>query len=202
MRKILLVFTIVVLLSVAAFFIYRYATKPRPTNPNTQGRVTTFAGTGAPGSADGPRAAASFADPFGVAVDRRGNVLVSDGATNRIRLITPQGEVKTIAGAGEGYNDGPALEAQFNTPSAIALDAAGNLIIADTSNNRIRKLSADYQTVTTIAGSGALGFKDGAAAEAQFDGPIGVAVDRQGNVFVADTYNDRIRKIAADGNVT
>ncbi|MFL6276172.1 MAG: NHL repeat-containing protein [Blastocatellia bacterium] len=202
MRKVFLVFVIFVLLSVAAFFIYRYATKPRPTNPNTRGRVTTFAGTGAPGSTDGPRAAASFADPFGIAVDRRGNVLVSDGATNRIRLITPQGEVKTIAGVGEGYADGPALEAQFNTPSAIAFDAAGNLIIADTSNNRIRKLSADYQTVTTIAGSGAQGFKDGAASEAQFDGPIGVAVDRQGNVFVADTYNDRIRKITADGNVS
>ncbi|HKQ08398.1 MAG TPA: gluconolaconase [Blastocatellia bacterium] len=202
MRKTLLAFTIVVLLSVAAFFIYRYATKPKPTDPNTRGRVTTFAGTGAPGSADGPRAAASFADPFGVVVDRRGNVLVSDGATNHIRLITPQGEVKTIAGAGEGYKDGPALEAQFNTPSAIAFNAAGNLIIADTSNNRIRKLSADYQTVTTIAGSGAQGFKDGAASEAQFDGPIGVAIDSQGNVYVADTYNDRVRKIAVDGNVT
>ncbi|HJQ27266.1 MAG TPA: gluconolaconase [Blastocatellia bacterium] len=202
MRKTLIVITAVALLGVAAFFVYLYATKPKPTNANAVGRVTTYAGTGAPGSADGPRQAASFGDPFGVAADRRGNVLVSDGATSRIRLITPQGEVKTIAGAGEGYADGPALEAQFNTPSAIAFDAAGNLIIADTANNRIRKLSADYQTVSTIAGSGAQGFKDGAAGAAQFDGPIGVAVDRQGNVYVADTYNDRVRKITADGNVT
>src|SRR5256885_7734163 len=70
------------------------------------------------------------------------------------------------------------------------------------SNNRIRKLSADYQTVSTIAGSGAQGFKDGAADEAQFDGPIGVAVDRQGNIYVADAYNDRVRKITTDGNVS
>ncbi|HEY9232407.1 MAG TPA: NHL repeat-containing protein, partial [Blastocatellia bacterium] len=202
MRKSLLIISILALLSVAAFFVYRYITKPKPTNPNAMGQVTTYAGTGAPGSADGPRHEASFSDPFGVAVDRRGNVVVSDGATNRLRLITPQGEVKTLGGSGEGYADGPALEAQFNTPSAIAFDAAGNLIIADTSNNRIRKLSADYQTVSTIAGSGAQGFKDGPADEAQFDGPIGVAVDRQGNIYVADAYNDRVRKITTDGNVS
>jgi sugar lactone lactonase YvrE len=202
MRKSLLIISILALLGVAAFFVYRYITKPKPTNPNATGQVTTYAGTGAPGSAEGPRHEARFGDPFGVAVDRRGNVLVSDGATNRLRLITPQGEVKTLAGSSEGDADGPALEAQFNTPSAIAFDAAGNLIIADTSNNRIRKLSADYQTVSTIAGSGTQGFKDGTADEAQFDGPVGVAVDRQGNIYVADAYNDRVRKITADGNVS
>src|SRR5437868_3954475 len=119
MRKILIVIFTLALLSVAAFFIYRYATKPRPTNRQAIGMVTTYAGTGAPGSTDGARQAASFTDPFGVAVDRRGNVMVADGATDRLRLITPQGEVKTIAGASEGYADGPAMEAQFNTPSAI-----------------------------------------------------------------------------------
>ncbi|HKP11099.1 MAG TPA: gluconolaconase [Blastocatellia bacterium] len=201
MRKIVLVISVLAVLGIAAFFIYRYATKPKPTSREAIGKVTTVAGTGAPGGSDGARDAASFTDPFGVAVDRRGNVLVSDGATNRIRLITPQGEVKTIAGSGEGYGDGPAMEAQFNTPSAIAFDAAGNLLIADTSNNRIRKLSADYQTVTTVAGSGAAGFKDGAAGEAQFDGPMAVAVDQHGGLYVADAYNDRIRKITADGKV-
>ena len=94
-----------------------------------------------------------------------------------------------------------ALEAQFNTPSAIAFDRAGNLLIADTSNNRIRKLSADYLTVTTVAGSGVQGLKDGAASEAQFDAPVGLAVDAQSNVYVADTYNDCIRKITPDGQV-
>jgi hypothetical protein len=201
MRKLLIAIFTLALLSAVAFFAYRYITKPKPTNRQAVGLVTTYAGTGAPGSADGARDAASFTDPFGIAVDRRGNVIVSEGATNRIRLITPQGEVKTIAGASEGYGDGPAAEAQFNTPSGIAFDRDGNLIIADTSNNRIRKLSADYKTVSTIAGSGSAGFKDGAADEAQFDGPMAVAVDSQGNIYVADAYNDRIRKITSDGNV-
>jgi sugar lactone lactonase YvrE len=129
-------------------------------------------------------------------------VIVADaGRSNRIRIITQDG-VKTIAGSDEGFRDGDALRAQFNTPSGIAIDKAGSIIIADTSNNRIRKLSADARTVSTIAGSGAAGFKDGPAAEAQFDGPIAVAVDRKGNIFVADTYNDSIRKISADGDVT
>lgn len=202
MRKILIAIFILALLSVAAYFAYRFITKPKPTNPLAVGQVGTFAGTGSPGDVDGSRDRASFTDPFGVAVDRRGNVIVTDGATNRIRLITPQGEVKTIAGSSEGYADGPALEAQFNTPSGIAFDDDGNLIIADTSNNRIRKLSADYKTVSTIAGSGVQGFQEGAAIEAQFDGPMGVAVDREGNIFVADAYNDSIRKISSDGHVS
>ena len=202
MRKILIAVFIIALLSVAAFVVYHYATKPKPTAREAVGKVTTYAGIGAPGSADGAHDAASFTDPFGIAVDRRGNVLVSDGMTNRIRLITPQGEVKTIAGAGEGYGDGPAMEAQFNTPSGIAFDREGNLIIADTSNNRIRKLSKDYATVSTIAGSGVAGYQDGAAGKAQFDGPMAVALDQQGNLYVADAYNDRVRKITLDGNVT
>ncbi|MEN3330812.1 MAG: hypothetical protein V7641_177 [Blastocatellia bacterium] len=202
MRKILIVISVLALLSAAAFFAYRYITKPKPTNRQAIGMVTTLAGIGAPGSLDGAHDAASFTDPFGVAVDRRGNVIVSDGATNRLRLITPQGEVKTIAGSSEGYGDGPAAEAQFNTPSGIALDREGNLIIADTSNHRIRKLSKDYATVSTIAGSGTAGFRDGPADKAQFDGPMAVAADRQGNIYVADAYNDRIRKISSDGNVS
>ena len=202
MRKIVILISVLVLLSVAAIIAYRYFTKPKPTAREAVGKVTTYAGTGAPGDADGARDAASFTDPFGLAVDRRGNVLVSDGTTNRIRLITPQGEVKTIAGSGEGYGDGAAMAAQFNTPSGIAFDREGNLIIADTSNNRVRKLSKDYANVSTIAGSGVAGFKDGAADVAQFDGPMAVAIDQQGNVYVADAYNDRVRRITPDGNVT
>src|SRR5690242_1596352 len=138
MRKSLIVIAVLALLGGAAFFVYRYRSQPKPTDPQAVGYVTTLAGSGAPGSQDGAHDAASFSDPFGVAVDRRGNVLVSDGATDQIRLITPQGEVKTIAGSGEGYADGAAAGAQFNTPSAIAFDGDGNLFIADTSNNRIR----------------------------------------------------------------
>jgi len=202
MRKIIIAIFILALLGAVAFLVYRYATKPKATDRAAVGKVTTLAGVGAPGSVDGAHDVASFTDPFGVAVDRRGNVLVSDGAINCIRLITPQGEVKTIAGSGEGYSDGAAMEAQFNTPSGIAFDREGNLIIADTANNRIRKLSKDYAMVSTIAGSGIAGFKDGAADEAQFDGPMAVAVDHQGSIYVADAYNDRIRKITSDGKVS
>ena len=117
-------------------------------------------------------------------------------------MIGPKGEVQTIAGSDEGFGDGPALQARFNTPSGIAIDRDGNLFIADTSNNRIRKLSADRTTVSTVAGSGAAGYRDGPAGDAEFDGPIGVAVDRSGNVYVADTYNDRIRRVSPEGEVT
>jgi len=135
-------------------------------------------------------------------VDKQGNVIVADGGqSNRIRRVTVDGKVHTIAGATEGFADGNALEAQFNTPSGIAIDKGGNIIIADTSNNRIRKLSTDGTKVSTIAGSGVAGFKDGRAGEAQFDGPIGIAVVKHGNVFVADAYNDSIRKITEDGTV-
>ena len=128
-------------------------------------------------------------------------MIVADGGqSNRIKKITEKGEVQTIAGSTEGFADGNALEAQFNTPSGIVIDKDANLIIADTSNNRIRKLSPEGR-VSTIAGSGISGFKDGAASGAEFDGPVGVAVDKDGNIFVADAYNDRIRKITTDGNV-
>lgn len=203
MRKALTAILILVLPSAVAIAVYYYATKRPPTNPDAAGSVATVAGTGHPGIEDGVRNTASFSDPFGVAVDRRGNVIVTDGGQgNRVRIITEKGVIRTIAGSTEGFADGSALEAQFNTPSGIAIDKDGNFIIADTSNNRIRKLAADGSLVSTIAGSGIAGFNDGSANEAQFDSPLGVAVDRQGNIFVADTYNDRIRKIAKDGSVT
>ncbi|MCI0488211.1 MAG: SMP-30/gluconolactonase/LRE family protein [Blastocatellia bacterium] len=203
MRKILLTLLVLLLPSVATVFLY-YAikTKPTATSRDAIGRVTTLAGAGHPGIEDGPASQASFSDPFGVVSDRRGNIIVADGGqSNRIRRITPEGKVETIAGSTEGFADGRARSAAFNTPSGIAVDKRGNLIIADTSNNRIRKLTFDG-SVSTVAGSGATGYKDGPAADAQFDGPIGVALDAQGNIFVADTYNDLIRKISPDGQVT
>jgi sugar lactone lactonase YvrE len=165
------------------------------------GQASTIAGTGAPGVDDGPRWSASFDDPFGIAIDRRGNIIVSEGgASNRIRRITQAGNVETLAGSDEGFADGPAVEALFNTPSAVAVDPGGGIIVADTSNNRIRRV-APNGSVTTIAGNGSAGFRDGPAGEAQFDGPVGVAIDHQGNIFVADTYNDRIRRISIAGDV-
>ncbi len=158
------------------------------------------AGDGSTGLQDG--AAARFADPFGLALDRAGTLYVSDGGdNNRIRKIAADGSVSTLAGGAEGFADGSGAAASFNTPSGLALDAAGNLYVADTGNNAIRKVSPQG-VVSTLAGGGAAGLRDGVGAQAQFNGPVGVALDRAGNVLVADTYNDRIRRIAPDGTVT
>ena len=203
MRRVILAVLILVLPTTTAIVVYLLVSKTTPTNPEATGLVTTIAGCGSPGMEDGPALSAMFSDPFGIAVDKRGNVIVADGGqSNRIRRVTVDGKVETIAGSSEGFADGNARQAQFNTPSGIAIDRAGNIIIADTSNNRIRKLSTDGTRVSTIAGSGVAGFKDGLGGEAHFDGPIGVAVDRSGNLFIADAYNDSIRKITIDGAVT
>jgi DNA-binding beta-propeller fold protein YncE len=188
---------------VGAFLIYRYGYKKKiPTNRYAIGAVTTLAGAGYTGVENGQAKQAVFSDPFGVAVDSDGNVIIADaGECNCIRKITPKGVVEIVAGSGEGFADGKAQEAKFNTPSAIAIDDDDNLIIADTTNNRIRKLDKKGN-VTTIAGSGAIGLKDGKANEAAFDSPVGVAVDEEDNIYVADTYNDSIRKIDKAGNVT
>lgn len=145
---------------------------------------------------------AGLVDPYGIAVDGKGNIYFSQGGdSNAIWLLAPDGSLRVVAGAAEGYRDGVGAAASFNTPSGIALDAAGNLYIADTGNHVIRKLAPDG-SVTTLAGSGVAGFMDGQGAQAQFNGPVGVAVDTDGMVYVADTYNDRIRRIAPDGTVT
>ncbi|HVG22302.1 MAG TPA: NHL repeat-containing protein [Blastocatellia bacterium] len=202
MRKALVALLILLIPSLTAVTVYYLITRKTPTNRDAIGDAATLAGAGRPGVEDGKAQAATFSDPFGVAVDNRGNVIIADaGQGNRIRVITAKGDVGLLAGSDEGYRDGPAAAAQFNTPSGIALDKDSNIIIADTSNNRIRKVTADLNVIT-VAGSGEAGFKDGPASEAQFDGPIGVAVDKNGNIFVADSYNDRVRKISTDGSVS
>ncbi|HEX8183460.1 MAG TPA: gluconolaconase, partial [Blastocatellia bacterium] len=202
MRKAILALLILVIPSLVAVTVYYLITRKVPTNREAVGDVATLAGAGRPGVEDGRAQTAAFSDPFGVAVDKRGNVIIADaGESNRIRRITPKGDVVLMAGSGEGFKDGAPAEAQFNTPSGIAIDKDNNIIIADTSNNRVRKLTADGR-VTTVAGSGEAGFKDGPASEAQFDSPLGVAVDKRGNIYVADSYNDRVRKISDDGSVT
>jgi hypothetical protein len=163
--------------------------------------VSTAAGEGSPGFQDGASNVTRFSDPFGVAVATDGTVYVADaGEKNRILKLTPRGELSALAGGSEGYADGAGEAASFNTPSALALDAAGNLYVADTGNNRIRKVTPEG-LVTTVAGDGTAGFRDGASAQAQFDAPVGVAVDKDGNVYVADTYNDRVRLVTKDGRV-
>lgn len=143
-----------------------------------------------------------LADPYGVAVDKQGNVYFSDGGEkNTVSVLAADGSTRVLAGGIEGYREGIGAAAAFNTPSGIALDKQGNVYVADTGNHVIRKIAADG-TVSTLAGSGIAGFADGQGAQAQFNGPVGVAVDAAGVVYVADTYNDRIRKIALDGTVT
>jgi sugar lactone lactonase YvrE len=172
------------------------------TSPDWSAYVSTVAGNGLAGVVDGTVAESRFSDPFGVALDRKGNVYVTDGGdSNRIRRISPEGVVSTFAGGREGFADGAGAGAAFNTPSALAFDHKGDLYVADTGNHAIRRITPDGK-VTTIAGNGTPGFADGKGGEARFNGPVGIAVDDAGVVYVADTYNDRIRRIAKDGTVT
>ncbi len=163
------------------------------------GVVTTLAGTaGQIGSADGTGAAARFNEPEGVAVDAAGNVYVADTDNRTIREITPAGVVTTLAGSpGQGGSaDGTGAAAQFDYPADVAVDAAGNVYVADEFNNTIREITPTG-VVTTLAGTaGQYGSTDGTGTAARFTDPIGVAVDAAGNVYVADNYNNTIRKLS------
>ena len=194
MRKIILaVILLVVLGSATAFLVYRYKNKPVPTPLGWKANVAIIAGDGSP---------LVLSDPFGVAVAADGTIYVADaGESNRIRKLSPDGKVSTLAGGSEGFADGAGAAASFNTPSALALGPDGNLYVADTGNNRIRKITPDGK-VSTVAGNGTAGYVDGPAAQAQFNGPIGLAVSVRGDIYVADTYNDVIRMITTEGEVT
>ena len=169
------------------------------------GAVTTLAGSAVqPGSADGTGAAARFNRPFGVAVDGSGNVYVADSNNHTIRKITSAGAVTTLAGSANqlGSADGIGGAARFNTPSGVAVDGDGNVYVADSNNYTIRKITSTG-AVTTLAGSaGQLGTTDGTGAAARLFFPRGVAVDGNGNLYVADTGNHTIRKITSTGAVT
>ena len=171
----------------------------------SDGGVTTLAGSaGQSGSADGTNNTAQFNFPYGVAVDNAGNVYVADSGNNTIRKVTRDGVVTTLAGnAGQpGSTDGANGVALFNYPSGVAVDIAGNVYVADTGNNTIRKVTSGG-VVTTLAGNpGQSGSADGAGNAASFYLPNGVAVDNAGNVYVADTGNNTIRKVTCDGVVT
>lgn len=165
------------------------------------GTVTTFAGTGSPGYADGFRLDASFNHPYGLAVDHDGNMYVGDVDNHRIRKISPDGVVTTLAGGRKGFADRKGSVAMFNQPYGVAVDSRMNVYVADSYNNRIRKIAPDG-SVSTFAGNGNDGFVDGPASSAEFFVPIGVVVDEDGNVFVGDEGNSSIRKITSDGQVT
>jgi sugar lactone lactonase YvrE len=201
-RSRLVVITLLCLSLIAAgIAVYFKLRKPPPTQFNWKSQVFSIAGNGSPLFNDLAQPFLSgFSDPFGVAIGTDGTLYISDaGDSNRIRKLTREGTLLTFAGETEGFDDG--IPASFNTPSGLALDTEGNLYIADTGNNRVRKVTTEG-VVSTIAGNGSAGYADGPAASAEFNGPIGVAVDEHNNVYVADTYNDRIRKISSDGVVT
>ena len=165
------------------------------------GVVTTVAGCGKTGADDGNGLTASFFYPAAICVDKKGNVFVADKQNNLIRKIAPNGAVTTVVGRVEKNEDYGGKFPLLDYPSGIAVDAAGNIFVADSFHNKIRKISADGK-ITTIAGNIEPGSKDGSGASASFYIPEGLVLDSKGNLYVADTFNNMIRKISPAGIVT
>ncbi len=176
------------------------------------GLLTVFAGNGLPGflGDGGPAASAELKFPKGVAVDSSGNVYIADSGNNRIRVVTTAGNISTIAGTGTaGYtgDNGPAISAQLNGPQAVTLDASGNIYIADTGNNVIRKISGT--TITTVVGNGtqcnpatsAPCGDGGAATSAMLNTPTDVKLDSSGNIYIADQADFVVREVLASSGV-
>lgn len=164
--------------------------------------VSTYAGSGIEGFRDGDALSAKLRSPNGVAVDWEGNVYFADSKNHRIRKITKDGKVITIAGNGwMGNSVGKGTEAMLNWPSGVAVDKNGNVYIADYGNHCIKKLLPNGELIL-LAGTGLPGYKDGKASQAQFNNPIGVYVDYTNNLYVIETRNHTVRKIDTDGDVT
>jgi sugar lactone lactonase YvrE len=172
------------------------------------GAVSTLAGDPrkTPDASDGPGSAASFFYPLGLAIDSSGNLYVAEGNNNTVRKITPAGLVTTLAGVApsrtKGYVDGTGVTARFRDPADTAVDAAGNVYVADTGNHAIRKVTR-AGVVTTFAGTGEqAGNADGTGSAARFNQPMGIVFDSAGNLYVSDSGNTTIRKVTSAGGVT
>ncbi len=169
------------------------------------GIITTCAGPHMPVTG-GPATSALLACPESVAVDAAGNLFIGDSLNNRILKVTPDGVITTVTGkeiSGLSGDGGPVTSAQLSAPASVAVDAAGNLFVADTENNRIRKITPDGAT-SIVAGNGNRGFSGdgGSATSAQLYRPGAIAVDSAGNLFIADGWNYRIRKVTPDGAIS
>lgn len=178
---------------------------------SSSGSISRFAGTGAAGySGDGGPATSAELNVSAIstiAQDSMGNIYIADTHNNRIRKVTRNGTISTVAGSGaEGYSGdgGPATSAAINFPSAVAVDAAGNLYISDQLNYRVRKVAADG-TISTVAGTGGPGYTGdgGPATSATLSWPEGLAVDAVGNLYIADSgWISVVRKVATDGTIS
>lgn len=166
------------------------------------GVVTTFAGSGLPGSTDGTGTAATFFEPWGIAIDAAGNLYVADTKNYKIRKITPAGVVTTLAGDGtSGVTDGTLATAQFGFPTGIALDGGGFIYVCEYNTHTIRKISNG--NVSTFAGTSFLsGDVNGTGAAARFDHPHSMVCDASGNIYVTDSWNNKIKKITPAGVVS
>jgi DNA-binding CsgD family transcriptional regulator/sugar lactone lactonase YvrE len=171
------------------------------------GRITTFAGTGAAGSDGdgGPAAQAQLNIPQGLALDSVGNVYIADTLNNRVRRVSADRIITTIAGTGEaGYaGDGrPGSEAKLNFPTGLAVGYGDTLYIADTGNNVVRQVGADG-SIHTVAGTGEAGYRGeaGRAVDAVLHAPAGLAFDGEGNLYIADTLNQRVRRMDVNGQI-
>jgi uncharacterized protein (TIGR03437 family) len=175
---------------------------------DTTGVITTVAGTGAAGfSGDGgPATSAQLNLPYGIAVDLAGYLYIADLNNSRVRRVSPDGTINTYAGSGgQGStgDGGPATSAQMLTPRNVAVDAAGNLYISEFGGHRVRKVTPDGR-IATAAGTGIAGFggDGGSATIAQLAFPAGLSLDRQGNLYIADSQNQRIRKLLTGGQIS
>lgn len=169
------------------------------------GGVSTFAGgAGVSGSTDATGTASRFNLPAGIAVDAAKNVYVADSGNHTIRKITSAGVVTTLAGGVglTGSTDATGTAARFNSPAGLAVDSSGNIFVCDTGNHTIRKITA-AGVVTTVAGSpGVSGTTNANGSSARFNSPQSITLDTAGNLYVADSGNHAIRKIATNGDVT
>jgi NHL repeat len=186
------------------------------------GIITTVAGTGKPGfSGDGGKATEAQLKILGdVVVDGAGNLFIADLYNHRVRKVTPDGIITTYAGSGPvdavtpidgdarngGFSgdNGPATDARLNGPGGLAVDTHGNLFIADYYNSRVRKVDATTGMITTVAGNGHPGYSGdgGKATDARLNGPISLAVNGAGNLFIGEYKNNRVRKVTPDGMIT